>query len=1071
MKKLLLIAMLLAATVPAPLIAQGTIAGQQLPENTGLPPEALWPEINDLNRLDMHTAFFAYGSEEAARTARPQESDNYLSLNGLWKFHWVRNVQDRPQDFYRKDYDDSGWDLMPVPGMWEKQGYGDPVYTSSGYAWKGHFRNNPPLVPEENNHVGSYRREITIPATWKNRRIVAHFGSVTSNIKLYVNGESVGYSEDSKLEAEFDLTPYVKPGKKNLIAFQVFRWSDGSYLEDQDFFHFCGVARDCYLYSTGYQYIEDIRVTPDLVNDYHDGRLDIRLRCQAVKGTRVELSLNSPEGEALASARQTVNKTQPMGTDIALSMEVPRPRLWSAETPTLYTLTATLKNAAGKTLEVIPLKVGFRKVEIRDAQLLVNGQPVLIKGVNRHEIDPDGGYILSRERMIQDITAMKQMNVNAVRTCHYPDDNLWYDLCDQYGLYVVAEANLESHGMGYGAATLARREDFARAHLERNQRNVQRNFNHSSVIVWSMGNEAGFGPNFEACYRWIKAEDPSQPVQYEQAGQNDYTDIFCPMYYGYDNCRHYAEDESKTKPLIQCEYAHAMGNSEGGFKEYWDLIRRYRKYQGGFIWDFVDQSQRAYDDKGRMFYAYGGDYNTYDPSDKNFCDNGLVGPDRVWNPHAYEVQYFYQDVWARALDLNQGQVSLFNEFFFKELNHCSLDWTLLCDGLPVQRGNLPLNLGPQEEKPLVLPYNLAGLPTEAELLLNLEVRLDQAEALLPAGHCLARQQLCIREAAPGHFFTSLMDDEPVRAVTRKAAVSGKAAVSDKTAAGLQCEQSNEIGIIIEGTDFKLIFGKDGFLKSWQYKGRALLADHGSLRPNFWRAPTDNDYGANIPRQLAAWKHPELQLKDMRIEKPGDKVRLEASYHLEDLQADLILDYVIDKKGRIEVCQNLRTTEGAKVPELFRFGLRLPLVKEINQVNYYGRGPMENYADRNHASFLGIYRQSVEEQCYPYIRPQETGTKTDLRWWELRAPDGRGLRFTAPEPFSASALPYTQEMLDDGLVKAQRHFSDLEKAGFVDCSIDLRQMGMGCVNSWGAWPLRQYRLPYQDYTLRLLIEPF
>ncbi|MBP5170990.1 MAG: DUF4981 domain-containing protein [Bacteroidales bacterium] len=1028
--------------------------------------DAAWldPQVNALNRLDMHSAFFAYESEEAAQRGCPEASDNFFDLNGLWKFHWVKDAGQEPQDFYMQRYDDSGWSDMPVPGLWEKHGYGDPVYVSSGYAWKGHFRNNPPHVPSENNHVGSYRREITVPAAWKGRRIVAHFGSVTSNLSLWVNGRFVGYSEDSKLEAEFDLTSFLKPGQKNLIAFRVYRWSDGSYLEDQDFFHFSGVARDCYLYSTPRQYIRDIRVTPDLVNDYRDGQLDVRLQCHDAKGASVALALSAPDGTLLATRQLSAAQ------DCHTSLQASGVRRWSAETPELYTLTATLKNAAGKTLQVIPVKVGFRKVEIRDAQLLVNGQPVLIKGVNRHEIDPDGGYILSHERMLQDILAMKRMNVNAVRTCHYPDDNFWYELCDRFGLYVVAEANVESHGMGYRAATLARRDDFAQAHLERNQRNVQRNFNHPSVIIWSLGNEAGFGPNFETCYRWIKAEDPSRPVQYEQAAQNDYTDIFCPMYYDYDNCRRYAEDASKTKPLIQCEYAHAMGNSEGGFKEYWELIRRYDKYQGGFIWDFVDQGQRAYDKEGRMFYAYGGDYNSYDPSSKNFCDNGLIGPDRVWNPHAYEVQYYYQDIWAEMLDAQRGRIRVFNEYFFRDLQDCILDWTLLCDGRPLQSGSIGLDgIQARSSRELSLPYSLDAMPQGCEILLNLSVRLSQARPLLDAGHCLARQQFCLLEAAEGHFFTTLLEEETTQ--TGSGIISGKAASGKGTVSGLQCSRDDETGIIVKGAGFQMVFGKDGGLIDWQYKGRSLLADEGGLRPNFWRAPTDNDYGANIQRQLAVWKEPGCQLQDLRIDKLGDKVRLQADYRLEAVQAGLSLSYVIDEKGRIEVCERLQTTEGAKVPELFRFGLRLPLVKEISQVGYYGRGPVENYCDRNNASFLGIYHQSVEEQFYPYIRPQETGTRTDLRWWELRAPDGRGLRFTAPVPFSASALPYTQEMLDDGPDKAQRHFSELEKAGFVDCCIDLKQMGMGCVNSWGAWPLRQYRLPYQDYELRLLMEPF
>ncbi len=598
------------------------------------------PEINAVNRAPMHTNYFAYENHETARQGNKENSQNYLSLNGMWKFNWVKDASDRPTDFYTNNFNDKGWDTMRVPGMWELNGYGDPIYVNVGYAWRNQFRNNPPEIPVENNHVGSYRKEITIPADWSGKEIFAHFGSVTSNIYLWVNGRYVGYSEDSKLEAEFNLTSYLKPGK-NLIAFQVFRWCDGTYLEDQDFFRFSGVGRDCYLYTRNKQYIQDIRITPDLDSEYKDATLRVELNLKG-SGT-VELDLTDKKGNSVASA--TLKGSGKIGT----VMQIENPLKWSAETPNLYQLTATLKNG-NNVLEVIPQNVGFRKIEMKNSQIWVNGQPVLFKGVNRHEMDPGTGYVVSPERMIQDILVMKQFNVNAVRTCHYPDDNLWYDLCDQYGLYVVAEANVESHGMGYGEHTLARNPRYAKAHLERNQRNVQRSYNHPSVIFWSLGNEAGFGPNFEACYTWIKAEDPTRPVQYEQAHGNEFTDVLCPMYMGYEGAIRYCEGNT-NKPLIQCEYAHAMGNSQGGFKEYWDLVRKYPNYQGGFIWDFVDQSVHWKNKDGVTIYGYGGDFNPYDASDNNFNDNGLISPDRVPNPHMYEVGYFYQSIWTKPENL------------------------------------------------------------------------------------------------------------------------------------------------------------------------------------------------------------------------------------------------------------------------------------------------------------------------------------------------------------------------------------------------------------------------------------
>ena len=563
------------------------------------------PEINAVNRAPMHTNFFAYESIEATKSNK-EKSSNFMTLNGIWKFDWVANVDARPTDFWKLEFNDKGWNDLQVPGVWELNGYGDPIYVNVGYAWRNQFKNNPPLVPTTNNHVGSYRKEIIVPSDWKGKDIIAHFGAVSSNMYLWVNGKFVGYSEDSKLEAEFDLTPYLRTGQKNLIAFQVFRWCDGSYLEDQDFFRYTGVARDCYLYTRNKKRIEDLRITPDLDEQYKNGSLHIELSLKGNCNVTLEL---------LDAENKLVTTSEVKGTKkVVKTLKVKKPNKWTAETPYLYTLYATLKEK-GKITEVIPVKVGFRKIELKNAQILVNGQPVLIKGANRHEVDPVGGYVVSRERMIQDIQIMKQFNLNAVRTCHYPDDPFFYELCDKYGIYMVAEANIESHGIGYGNRTLAKRDDYRKAHLERNQRNVQRNFNHPSIIFWSLGNEAGYGPNFEAAYDWVKAEDPSRAVQYERAEIKGKTDIYCPMYAGYNWCENYSKNPQHQKPLILCEYAHAMGNSQGGFKEYWDLVRKYPKFQGGFIWDFVDQSCRRIGKNGKMIYAYGGDFNRYDASD------------------------------------------------------------------------------------------------------------------------------------------------------------------------------------------------------------------------------------------------------------------------------------------------------------------------------------------------------------------------------------------------------------------------------------------------------------------------
>ena len=1001
------------------------------------------PEINAVNRAPMHTNYFAYSSSEEAAKADKENSSNFMTLNGIWKFNWVKNADARPTDFHRTDYNDKGWGQMKVPGVWEMNGYGDPIYVNVGYAWRSQYKNNPPYVPIENNHVGSYRKEIIIPAEWSGKEIFAHFGSVTSNMYLWVNGKYVGYSEDSKLEAEFNLTKYLKPGK-NLIAFQVFRWCDGTYLEDQDFFRYSGVGRNCYLYSRNKKYIQDIRVTPDLDSNYTNGTLNVALNLNG-SGT-VELNLTDPAGKSVATAQVNGNGQK------SVVMDVSNPEKWTAETPNLYTLTATLKNGSN-TLEVIPVKVGFRKIELKGGQILVNGQPVLFKGADRHEMDPDGGYVVSRERMLQDILRMKQLNINAVRTCHYPDDNLWYDLCDQYGIYVVAEANIESHGMGYGKETLAKNPSYKKAHMERNQRNVQRGYNHPSIIFWSLGNEAGYGPNFEQCYTWIKNEDKTRAVQYEQAGTNEFTDIFCPMYYDYDACKKYSEGNI-DKPLIQCEYAHAMGNSQGGFKEYWDLIRKYPKYQGGFIWDFVDQSNHWKNKDGIDIYGYGGDFNKYDASDNNFNDNGLISPDRRPNPHAHEVGYFYQSIWTTPGDLSKGEIKVYNENFFRDLSAYYMEWQLLANGEVMQTGVVQdLNVAPQQTATLKLNLNTEKICTCKELLLNVTYKLKAAETLMPAGSTVAYDQLTIRP------YTA-------KALELK---NQKASNLDIVVPVIKDNDHNYL--IVEGENFIIEFNKhNGYLSRYEADGMQLLNPGAQLTPNFWRAPTDNDYGAGLQHRYAVWKNPGLKLTSLKQSIENEQAIVQAEYEMKAVKGKLFLTYVINNEGAVKVTQKMEAGKEEKVSDMFRFGMQMQMPENFNEVEYYGRGPVENYADRNHSTLIGKYRQTVAEQFYPYIRPQETGTKTDLRWWRVLNISGNGLQFVGDAPFSASALNYSIESLDDGVQKDQRHSPEVAKAPFTNLCIDKVQMGLGCVNSWGTLPLEKYRVPYQDYEFSFILTP-
>ncbi len=1020
-------------------------------------------QVNEVNRLPLHATFFAYENEATALKGEPQNSKNFVSLHGDWTFKGVENADQRPVDFWKPDFNDASWGKMPVPGMWELNGFGDPVYVNIGFAWRGHFKDNPPYVPTKDNHVGSYRRMINIPADWDGKQVVAHFGSVTSNMYLWVNGHYVGYTEDSKVAAEFDITPYVHTGD-NLIAFQVFRWCDGSYCEDQDFWRLSGVARDSYLYCQDQaERLVDIQLTPDLTDNYQNGVLNIKKKVAG--NVRVDYYLFDAKGELVT---MTTSDT----------IVVNNVNKWTAETPYLYTLLAKVwKEAKPRQVkggvkrkdvaalsEVIPLKVGFRKVEIKNAQLLVNGQPILIKGADRHEMDPDGGYIVSKERMIQDLQVMKRLNINAVRTCHYPDDPVWYDLCDQYGIYLCAEANQESHGFGYKADSEAKKEQFAKQILERNQHNVAAHFNHPSVIIWSLGNETVDGPNFTAAYKWIKQNDPSRPIHWERAQGGDNTDIMCPMYATHKWCEDYCKDASKTKPLIQCEYNHTMGNSSGGLKEYWDLIRKYPKYQGGFIWDFVDQALHAPQSKNTVdgsrlndyaylntvHYTYGGDYNQYDASDNNFNCNGIIGPDRQLNPHAYEVAHQYQSIWAEPVDLQHGQLSVYNEHFFTDLSDVSMQWQLLVDGEVADKGEVSeLNCGPQQRVNVTLPYQLRDISGAGDIYLNVCFVLKRSQPLMQRGQVVAYNQLTVLESPRHQVATRATTGKAVKVVNKK----------------------NEPAITLSGRHFSVQFDrKTGFMTQYVADGKNLLAAGGSLKPNFWRAVNDNDMGAGVQRKYAVWRNPTLNLVSLTVNNKLKSVR--AEYDMPDVKARLVLNYVVRPDGSIDVTEQLTADKSADVPPMFRFGMVMQLPYQMDNSEFYGRGPIENYADRKSSQTMGIYRLTADEQFFPYIRPQETGTKSDMRWWNQTDRTGEGLRVMADAPFYASALHYDIQTLDEGMDKAQRHSPDVKKSAFTNLYIDLEHAGVGGVNSWdmNAIALPQYRVNYGDKTFNFTLSP-
>ena len=1027
-------------------------------------------QVNEINRLPLHTMHFAYDPNDFPGTGAEyldkKKSMNYLSLEGTWKFNWVANADERPTDFYKTDLDDSKWNNIQMPGNWEMLGYGQPEYVNVGFAWRGHFDQQPPAVPTKDNHVGSYRREINIPSNWDGKRVIAHFGSVTSNIYLYVNGKFAGYAEDSKVAAEFDITPFLKKGK-NLIAFQTFRWCDGSWCEDQDFWRLSGPARENYLYARSKDHrLLDVRVETDLKNNYKDGYLNITAKVQG--NTLAYFGLYDPDGKEVI-----VTGTDNVKNGVAkYQLRVKNVRKWSAETPNLYTLVVSPIQNGGMYLpyEIVQVKVGFRKVEIKNKQFLVNGQPVLLKGANRHEIDPDEGYNLSEQRMIQDIMMMKRMNINAVRTCHYPDDPRWYDLCDKYGLYVVAEANQESHGFQYGDDAAAKKPEFAKQIMERNQHNVSMFFNHPSIVTWSLGNETVMGDNFLKAYKWIKEQDKTRPVQYEQARRGEGTDIFCPMYYPVAASEKYAKDPNSPMPLIQCEYNHTMGNSGGNLSDYWDLIRKYPILQGGFDWDFVDQAlhrnivkpmsilpyKMNNGELRKIEYCYGGDYNKYDPSDNNFNCNGIIGPDRQMNPHAYEVAYQYQNIWTKMVNAETGEVSVHNENFFRDLSNYALAWSLEEDGVETQNGTIAdLDVPAQQTRNFTIPYDKSKIKGK-EVFLNIDFRLKEAEPLLTAGQVMAYAQLPVvtKQACCGDCSKMLAQGH------------GKKKMK------LAAKKNNVVAVTTPNLTFK-IDRSTGLISEYAYNGKSLLGEGGTLKPNFWRAPTDNDMGAGLQKKFKAWKNPQMNLKniDVKKDKKTNSVTILTSFDMPEVQGQMDITYVVfANTGAVKVTEDFKATEGAKVSDMFRFGMLMQMPYTMEKSNYYGRGPIENYSDRKDCMRIGVYTDDADNQYFPYIRPQESGTKSDIRWWKQTDATGLGLQVKSCTPFYASAIHFDTEELDDGDEKEQRHSFDLKKSKFTNLFLDSAHMGVGGENSWGAWPLEKYRVHYGNKTFTFTLIP-
>ncbi len=1010
------------------------------------------PEMFQKNRIPMAAHFETDGLK--------------LMLNGVWDFNWNEDMNSRPTDFYRMDYDAGGWDTMPVPGMWELNGYGDPLYLNIGFAWRNFYKNNPPFAPVERNHVGQYRHTFALGDEWKGKDIFLHVGSATSNLRVWINGKEVGYSEDSKLEARFDITRFVKTGE-NLIAFEIFRWCDGTYLEDQDFWRMSGISRDVYVYSREKKRIEDIRVTASASGE-------ASLRTEVSKGvTKVSYEIFDPAGRSVAAAEV------PAVRNVARTvLNVSEVMQWTAETPWLYTLKVASFDKKGQTEET-SIEIGFRDIAIEGGQLLVNGEPVLIKGVNRHEMNPYKGYVVSEADMIQDILIMKQLNVNAVRTCHYPDDELWYSLCDRFGLYVVAEANIESHGMGYGEESLANRADYEAAHLERIRRAVQRDVNHPSIITWSLGNEAGNGPNFHKGYDMVKSMDSTRPVQYERAGLDYNTDIFCPMYYPYEHCEKYASS-SPERPLIQCEYAHAMGNSMGGLKEYWDLVRKYPSYQGGFIWDFVDQALYMPVDPAEYgtdhVFSYGGDYNDRDASDNSFCCNGVIAADRSLHPHAYEVAYQYRSIHTSADEaaVLEGRVSVYNEYFFIDLSRYMMNWEVTVDGSSVLAGCVPsLTAEPQQTVEVDLGFNAADIMEAAgiaelashDIYLNVRYALKKADGIFPAGTEAAYDQIVINEA-------------DIEAFENESGLPGYGENENFHTFYGDMEFEGSCGR--RSSSWKAVFdASNGSLVSYVLGEKELMIS--PLVPCFGRAANENDLGAGQDKRLAVWRNAEFKVASFNVEETDFCYRVNVEYAPIGETALVKMVYDVYADGTIAAKEAM--TDAGKLADavmLPRFGMEMAMPGDFSTFEFFGFGPHENYIDRNSSALMGHYVQRVEDQYhYGYVRPQESGTKTGLKWMKVIDDNGAGFEISSDVKFSASALPFNWKEMDVRMLgNNQAHSLELKALanendrsnGRTWVNFDLAQMGLACVNSWGAWPLEEHRVKAQPYEFNFILKP-
>ena len=1005
-------------------------------------PEWENPEIFGINKEPARASFLPYQTEQQAIADNYTASPYFLSLDGTWKFNWHKRPADKPKNFYNKGYDVSAWDNIAVPGNWELQGFGVPIYSNITYP----HPKNPPYIDHSDNPVGCYVREFSLPETWDGRRVYLHFESSLAAMYVWINGKYVGYSQVTKSPAEFDITDFVEKGK-NTIAIEGYRWSDGSYLEDQDFWRLSGFDRGVYLYSTAQVRIADFFAKGDLDNSYKNGIFSLDLSVKnfgkETENISAEIKLLDKTGKTVFTKNEKIDVVA--GKDVLknINTKTPNVKLWSNETPNLYTLVILLKNSKNEIIEATSTKIGFRKVEIKNAQLLVNGKPVLVRGVNIHEHHPQSGHVQTEEMMRRDIALMKQYNINSVRMSHYPQSVLWYKLCDEYGLFVCDEANIETHDMGAEWQSWfnkehhpAYRPEWAEAHKDRIIRMMERDKNHPSVIIWSMGNECGNGQVFYDMYEWLKQRDNTRPVQFEQAGENSNTDIVCPMYPSITNMKKYAARTDVTRPYIMCEYAHSMGNSTGNFQEYFDIIASSPHMQGGFIWDWVDQGIAATDDSGRDYWAYGGDIGGYQYThDQNFCANGLITPDRKPHPALYEVKKVYQDILFHAKDLAKGIISVENRFLYNDLNAYNFKWEVLENGEKIAEGSLNISQKAGTTRDITIPAIQKLKLESSEYLLNIYAYTKTDTEMIPANHEIAREQFFLTQ---NNYF-----------------VESSVASNNNF---VEILRENDNLLTLKFGEAEVSFNKrNGTFENYSYKNKRVLAS--GPQPDFWRAPTDNDFGNRMPEISAIWKMAGRSKTLKSFQHKNNVITVE--YELNDVSSPYTVTYTLLPEGHIRV-KVLWKAGRENLPEIPRFGMQIRLSKEFDNFKYYGRGPWENYSDRNTASFIGIYGSTVAEQQFDYIRPQENGNKTDVRWLTLTNKDGFGVKIKGLQPLSVKATHNTADDLDFGATKKNTHPSDITPRKDVFLNIDYLQRGVGGDNSWGALPHNPYRLLDNSY---------